>query len=71
LSTVDVIDQVSPGSGILAVRDRPDMVLAGADAYSVERLLLVGWKTNNKRQSNWAKGKGSTNPYKGDWSGHL
>jgi hypothetical protein len=52
--TVDVIDQVTPGSGILGVRDWLDMILGGEDAYRVDRLLLTCWKTKEKQQGGWA-----------------
>jgi hypothetical protein len=52
--TVDVIDQVTPGSGILGVRDWLDMILGGEDAYRVDRLLLTCWKTKEEQQGGWA-----------------
>ncbi len=47
VDTMDVIDQVSPDSRILVVRDRPDMVLGGEDMYRVDRIVLTRWKTKD------------------------
>ncbi len=55
VDTMDIIDQVSLGSRILVVRDRPDMVLGGEDMYRVDRIVLSGWKTKDEQQSGGAR----------------
>jgi hypothetical protein len=55
VDTMSVINRVTQDGGIMAVHDRPDMVLGREDAYRVDRRLLVGWKTKVEQRSGWAK----------------
>ncbi len=55
VDTMDVIDQVSPDSRILMVRDRPDMVLGGEDMYRVDKIVLTRWKIKDEQHSGWAR----------------